>query len=1655
MTFTVTLSNVSDTDVTFEYASADNGSALAGTDYTAVNGNGSIVTGALTTTITVPITDDYLAEGSETFVMNLSNVSSNALIADAQGVGTITDEAIPTDDDTATVSITGSTSVIEGEADATYTISVDKAPTVDMTVDVVYSYTSAETGDIVEGLTSVTIPANSLTSAPFNVATVDDAYAEGAEDFIVTISNPSAGGFENVEVSSTTGSITTTILDGNANEPTPPSADDIATVSITGSASVIEGEADASYTISVDKAPTEAMTVDVVYSYTSAETGDIVEGVTSVTIPANSLTSAPFNVATVDDAYAEGAEDFIVSIANASLGGFENVEVSSTAGAVTTTILDGNANEPTPPSADDIATVSITGSTSVIEGEADASYTISVDKAPTVDMTVDVVYSYTSAETGDIVEGVTSVTIPANSLTSAPFNVATVDDAYAEGAEDFIVTISNPSAGGFENVEISSTAGAVTTTILDGNANEPTPPSADDIATVSITGSTSVIEGEADASYTISVDKAPTEAMTVDVVYSYTSAETGDIVEGVTSVTIPANSLTSAPFNVATVDDAYAEGAEDFIVSIANPSLGGFENVEVSSTAGSVTTTINDEASPTSEDTATVSLSGDNSVTEGGTATYTVSVDKIPTEDINVVINTGHTTTDDGDLIPTSINVIIAAGTQSADFNVTNTDDNFAEGTEIYTVTLSSHTDGGFEKTITGTNLISTVITDEDVPTDPDVDTAIISLVGPGAVIEGEVTTDYTVSITEAPASDLTVTFNYTTNDADGNDYTAVGSVVILAGETSATFDIATIDDNLAEGSEDFTVSIATVTAGGLEDVRVSSTENAVTTTITDEVVPTDPDADTAIVSIAGPGTVVEGETTTDYTVTITEAPLSDLTVNFNYTTTDADGNDYTAVSSVVILAGETTATFNIDTIDDNFAEGGEDFTVSIATVENGGLEDVRISTADNAVTTSITDEVVPTDPDADTAIVSIAGPGTVVEGETTTDYTVTITEAPETDLTVTFNYTTTDADGNDYTAVSSVVILAGETTATFNIDTIDDNFAEGGEDFTVSISTVENGGLEDVRISTADNAVTTSITDEVVPTDPDADTAIVSIAGPGTVVEGETTTDYTVTITEAPETDLTVTFNYTTTDADGNDYTAVSSVVILAGETTATFNIDTIDDNFAEGDEDFTVSIATVENGGLEDVRISTADNAVTTSITDEVVPTDPDADTAIVSIAGPGTVVEGETTTDYTVTITEAPVSDLTVNFNYTTTDADGNDYTAVSSVVILAGETTATFNIDTIDDNFAEGGEDFTVSIATVENGGLEDVRISTADNAVTTSITDEVVPTDPDADTAIVSIAGPGTVVEGETTTDYTVTITEAPLSDLTVNFNYTTTDADGNDYTAVSSVVILAGETTATFNIDTIDDNFAEGDEDFTVSIATVENGGLEDVRISTADNAVTTSITDEVVPTDPDADTAIVSIAGPGTVVEGETTTDYTVTITEAPLSDLTVNFNYTTTDADGNDYTAVSSVVILAGETTATFNIETIDDNFAEGSEDFTVSISTVENGGLEDVRISTADNAVTTSITDEVVPTDPDADTAIVSIAGPGTVVEGETTTDYTVTITEAPETDLTVTFNYTTTDADGNDYTAVSSVVILAGETTATFNIDTIDDNFAEGG
>ncbi|MHC4562515.1 MAG: Calx-beta domain-containing protein, partial [Planctomycetota bacterium] len=87
--FTVSLSASSSFDTTVDYSTSD-GTAAAGLDYTATSGTLTISAGDTTATITVPVLDDLVYEGSRTFSVDLSN-PTGATIADNQGVGMIVD----------------------------------------------------------------------------------------------------------------------------------------------------------------------------------------------------------------------------------------------------------------------------------------------------------------------------------------------------------------------------------------------------------------------------------------------------------------------------------------------------------------------------------------------------------------------------------------------------------------------------------------------------------------------------------------------------------------------------------------------------------------------------------------------------------------------------------------------------------------------------------------------------------------------------------------------------------------------------------------------------------------------------------------------------------------------------------------------------------------------------------------------------------------------------------------------------------------------------------------------------------------------------------------------------------------------------------------------------------------------------------------------------------------------------------------------------------------------------------------------------------------------------------------------------------------------------------------------------------------------------
>jgi serralysin len=90
---TVSLSQAMTEAVSVDVQTAD-GSAVAGSDYTAVTQTLSFEPGQTVRTISIPIVQDSLIESAETFGVRLSNASTNVTIADDYGVANILDDDV-------------------------------------------------------------------------------------------------------------------------------------------------------------------------------------------------------------------------------------------------------------------------------------------------------------------------------------------------------------------------------------------------------------------------------------------------------------------------------------------------------------------------------------------------------------------------------------------------------------------------------------------------------------------------------------------------------------------------------------------------------------------------------------------------------------------------------------------------------------------------------------------------------------------------------------------------------------------------------------------------------------------------------------------------------------------------------------------------------------------------------------------------------------------------------------------------------------------------------------------------------------------------------------------------------------------------------------------------------------------------------------------------------------------------------------------------------------------------------------------------------------------------------------------------------------------------------------------------------------------------
>lgn len=93
--FTVTLSAASTSTVTVPYVTA-NGTATAGSDFTATSGTLTFAPGETQKTVVVDVIGDTTLEANETFLVNLGT-PSNAELGDSQGLGTIQNDEVGPD----------------------------------------------------------------------------------------------------------------------------------------------------------------------------------------------------------------------------------------------------------------------------------------------------------------------------------------------------------------------------------------------------------------------------------------------------------------------------------------------------------------------------------------------------------------------------------------------------------------------------------------------------------------------------------------------------------------------------------------------------------------------------------------------------------------------------------------------------------------------------------------------------------------------------------------------------------------------------------------------------------------------------------------------------------------------------------------------------------------------------------------------------------------------------------------------------------------------------------------------------------------------------------------------------------------------------------------------------------------------------------------------------------------------------------------------------------------------------------------------------------------------------------------------------------------------------------------------------------------------
>ncbi|MGF6327681.1 surface adhesion protein [Pseudomonas sp. BS3782 TE3695] len=812
----------------------------AGTPVTVTLSNGAVITiaaGATSGSVTVdaPKDDVYKDAGQVEVTIkdaaggNFENLATNPAAAVTEVTDTI---------DTSTVNLTATSTVAEGGT-VVYTASVS-APVTGSPVVVTLS----------NGQT-ITIPVGS-SSASVNFTAPNDALAGGGS-LSVKIDDAKGGNYEKLEV------------DGKSADTLVTDTADTTTLSLSATDSVAEGGSIV-YTATLTNAAGAPVTV-------TLSNGAI------ITIAAGATTGSVTVDAPKDDVYKDAGQ-VEVTIKDAAGGNFENLATNPAAAVteVTDTL--------------DTSTINLTATSTVAEGGTvvyTASVTSPVTGSPVVvtlsnGQTITIPVGWSSGSVhfvapNDALAGGTSLSVKIDNAKGGNYEKLEVDGKSADtsvtdtqdttnlsltatgtvdegGQITYTATLTNAagtpvtvtlSNGAVITIEAGKTTGSVTVdapkddvykdastveaTIKDatgGNFENLVPSTAPAVTSITDTLDTSTVTLNATASateggtvtYTATVG-APVTGSPVTV--SLANGQTITIDVGKTTGTV----------STAVPNDALA-GHAPLTNSITSVSGGNYENLIADKTP--VSTTVTDIV-----DTTNLSLSATNSVAEGSQITYTATLSNAAGTPVTVTLSNGAVIT-------------IDAGKTTGTVTVDAPKDDVYNDAGTVEATITGATGGNFENLVTSNTAAVTTVTDT-------IDKTEVSISGSTSVTEGQ-SASYTVSLTHPAQTEVTLKIVYSGTAADGSDFTGVYTVKIPAGASSASFNVATLDDKLTEGTENFVVKIDSATGGNFENLAVSTTNGSVSTSIIDNDAAPVLDLDTNNSS---------GATGANYNVTFTE----------------------------------------------------------------------------------------------------------------------------------------------------------------------------------------------------------------------------------------------------------------------------------------------------------------------------------------------------------------------------------------------------------------------------------------------------------------------------------------------------------------------------------------------------------------------------------------------------------------------------------------------------------------------------------------------------------------------------------------------------------------------------------------------------------------